>query len=76
MEQRVGTSMARQRLVKGAFNVFAMVALLLATIGIYGVLAGGLSNGRGRSRCGGLGASRASIIGQVGRQALGMAGKG
>ena len=77
MEQRVATSMARQRLVMGAFNVFAVVALLLATIGIYGVLAGGvIEQTKEIAVRTALGASRARIIGQVGRQAIGMAAIG
>ena len=74
MEQRVVASMARQRLVMGAFDAFAMVALLLATIGIYGVLAGGVIERRREIAVRtAVGASRASIMGQVGRQAIGMA---
>jgi ABC-type antimicrobial peptide transport system permease subunit len=77
MEQRVDASMARQRLVMGAFDTFAAVALLLATIGIYGVLAGGvLERTREIAMRVALGASRASIMGQIGRQALSMAAAG
>ena len=74
MEQRVAASMARQRLVMAAFDAFAAVALLLATIGIYGVLAGGvIERTREIAVRMAVGASRFSIIGQVGRQAIGMA---
>jgi putative ABC transport system permease protein len=77
MEQHVAASIARQRVVMTAFDVFAIVALFLATIGIYGVLAGGVIE---RTREIGVrvavGASRTSIIGQVGRQAIGMAALG
>ena len=77
MEQRVAASMARQRLVMGAFDIFAAVALLLATIGIYGVLAGGvIERTREIAVRAAIGASRSSIIGQVGRQAIGMAAIG
>ena len=72
MEQRVATSMAPQRLVMSAFDAFAAVALLLATIGTYGVLAGGVIERRREIAVRtALGASRASIMGQVGRQAIG-----
>jgi putative ABC transport system permease protein len=77
MEQRVAASMARQRLVMGAFDAFAMVALLLATIGIYGVLSGGvIERTREIAVRAAMGASRASIMGQIGRQAIGMAAIG
>ena len=77
MEQRVAASMARQRLVMGTFDAFAMVALLLAAIGIYGVLAQGvIERTREFAVRTAVGASRASIIGQVGREAIGMAAIG
>ena len=71
MEQRVAASMARQRLVMSAFDVFAVVALLLATIGIYGVLSGGVvERTREIAVRAAMGASRTSIMGQIGRQAI------
>jgi putative ABC transport system permease protein len=77
MEQRVAASMARQRLVMMAFDVFATVALLLAAIGIYGVLAASvIERTREIAVRSAVGASRASIIGQIGRQAIGMAAIG
>jgi putative ABC transport system permease protein len=77
MEQRVAASMARQRLAMGAFYAFAAVALLLATIGIYGVLAAGvMERTREIAIKTAVGASRASIASQVGRQAIGMAAIG
>jgi len=39
MEQLVGASLARQRFLLLLFSIFAGLALLLACIGIYGVLA-------------------------------------
>ena len=39
MEQLVGASLARQRFLSFLFSVFAGLALLLACIGVYGVLA-------------------------------------
>lgn len=74
MEQRVSASMGRQRFVRAAFGTFALVALLLATIGIYGVLAGGVAErAREIALRAAVGASRARIIGSFGRQALDVA---
>lgn len=74
MGERVASSMARQRLVMAAFDAFAIVALLLAAIGIYGVLAGNvIERKRDIATRTAVGASQASIIGDVGRQAIGMA---
>ncbi len=39
MEQLVGASLARQRFLSLLFGIFAGFALLLACIGVYGVLA-------------------------------------
>jgi predicted permease len=39
MEQLIGASLARQRFLSFLFGIFAAVALLLACIGVYGVLA-------------------------------------
>jgi ABC-type antimicrobial peptide transport system permease subunit len=39
MEQLVGASLARQRFLLLLFGIFAGIALLLASVGIYGVLA-------------------------------------
>src|SRR5437764_8244557 len=43
MEQVVGTSMAQRRLALLPFGAFAIVALVLAVAGIYGVLAGAVT---------------------------------
>jgi len=77
MEQRVTASMARQWLVMGAFDAFAAVALLLAAIGIYGVLAAGvIERTREIAVRTVVGASRVSIVSHVGRQAIGMVAMG
>jgi ABC-type antimicrobial peptide transport system permease subunit len=39
MEQLIGASLARQRFLSFLFGIFAGIALLLACIGVYGVLA-------------------------------------
>jgi predicted permease len=77
MEQRVIASMARQRLVMGVFYAFALVALMLAMVGIYGVLAGGvIERTREFAVRTAVGASRLSIVSQVGRQAVAIAAIG
>jgi predicted permease len=43
MDERMVAATGRQRFVMTAFEAFALVALLLATIGIYGVLAVGVA---------------------------------
>jgi predicted permease len=73
MEQRVHASLARQRFLLLLFGIFAGLALLLACIGIYGVLAY-LTNQRvpeiGVRMA--LGASTREIMRMVFRQSLGM----
>lgn len=68
LEQRVAASAGLQRVVMLSFNIFAGVALLLAAIGIYAVLAGGVVE---RTREFGvraaLGATRGSIVVLVAR---------
>ena len=72
MEQRMAASAARQRFVMTAFQTFAAVALLLAVLGIYGVLTGGVvERSREIALRSAIGASRARIMGLVLRQAVG-----
>jgi ABC-type antimicrobial peptide transport system permease subunit len=66
MEQVVATSMAQRRLALLLFGAFAIVALVLAVAGIYGVLAGAVTE---RTREIGvraaLGATPGAILGMV-----------
>jgi putative ABC transport system permease protein len=65
------TSMAREELVLTLLGVFAAVALLLASVGVYGVTA--QAAGRRRREMGiriALGADRASIVGLMLRQGM------
>jgi ABC-type antimicrobial peptide transport system permease subunit len=71
MEQLASASLARQRFVMMLFSVFAGLALLLASIGIYGVLA--YVTGRRVPEIGlriALGASAREVIWLVLRQSL------
>ena len=70
MEQRVAASAARQRFAMTAFQTFAAVALLLAVVGIYGVLAGSVvDRTREIALRSAIGASRGRIMGLILRQA-------
>lgn len=77
MAQRVAAATARPRFVMRAFEVFAAAALLLATIGIYGVLAGSVvERAREIALRAAVGASRAAVVRLVLRQAGGMTAAG
>jgi predicted permease len=70
MPQRVAASAGLQRFALSAFQTFAAIALLLAVIGIYGVLAGDVSDRvREIALRSAIGASRARIMALVLRQA-------
>jgi predicted permease len=73
MEQLAGDSLARQRFLLLLFSIFAGLALLLACIGIYGVLA--YLTGQRVPEMGmrmALGASASDVLWLVLRQSLGM----
>lgn len=77
MEQLVSASIARQRFLLLLFGVFAGLALLLACIGIYGVLA--YLTGQRVPEMGvriALGASAGNVVWLVLRQSLGMISSG
>ena len=77
MDQLVSASIARQRFLMLLFGIFAGLALLLACVGIYGVLA--YLTGQRVGEIGvriALGASRSNVIWLVLRQSLGMIGVG
>ncbi|HEX4163842.1 MAG TPA: ABC transporter permease [Bryobacteraceae bacterium] len=77
MDQLLATSVAQRRFALSLFEAFALVALVLAATGIYGVLSGSVTE---RMREIGvraaLGASRGNILALVVRQGLTLTGMG
>ncbi len=74
MEQRVQDSMARQRFAMTMLGGFACFAMILATIGIYGVMSFLVTQGTADIAIRvALGARRASILSLVFRQGMGLA---
>jgi predicted permease len=74
MEQLLDTSIAQQRMSMVVFVVFAAVALVLASIGLYGVVAHGVTERRHEIGVRmALGADRRHVLALVVRQGLSMA---
>jgi putative ABC transport system permease protein len=74
MDDVLGTSLARQRMSMLVFVVFAVVALTLASIGLYGVVAHGVTERMHEIGVRiALGAERRHVLGMVIRQGLSMA---
>ncbi|HUI41006.1 MAG TPA: FtsX-like permease family protein, partial [Terriglobia bacterium] len=75
MQELLATSEAQRRFALTLFEAFALMALVLAAIGIYGVISGGVTE---RMREIGvrtaLGATRASIVAMVLRQGMALTG--
>jgi predicted permease len=77
MRQRLYRSLARQRFATSMLFAFAAFALLLAMVGVYGVLAYLVS--QNRQEIGiriALGANRAAVLGLIARYGMGLAGAG
>jgi predicted permease len=74
MEQRLQDSMARQRFAMTMLSGFAAFAMILATIGIYGVMSFLVTQGTADIAIRlALGARRASVLSLVFRQGMGLA---
>jgi len=77
MAQRVAASAGRQRFAMTALDAFAAVALVLATLGVYGLLSGRvIQRTREIAVRSAIGATRSNIVDLVLRQAGGLAMRG
>jgi putative ABC transport system permease protein len=77
MDAWVAASTAVRRFTMIVFEAFALVALVLAATGIYGILAGGVTERRREIGVrAALGASRTEILSLVVRQGMGLTGFG
>jgi putative ABC transport system permease protein len=74
MDDVLGTSLARQRMSMLVFVIFALVALTLASIGLYGVVAHGVTERMHEIGVRiALGAEQWHVVGMIVRQGLSMA---
>ena len=77
MQERLNDSLARQRFSSTMLGAFAVFALLLAAVGLYGVMAHLVTQGtRDIGVLVALGARPVNIVGLVVRQGMGLAGVG
>jgi putative ABC transport system permease protein len=77
MDKLLENSTAERRLVMIIFEAFALTALILAVVGLYGVLAGSVNDRvREIGIRAALGATRSNILGMVVQQGLHLAGLG
>jgi predicted permease len=77
MQERLNDSLARQRFSSTMLGAFAVFALLLAAVGLYGVMAHLVTQGtRDIGVLVALGARPGNIVGLVVRQGMGLAGVG
>jgi putative ABC transport system permease protein len=77
MAQRVAAAVGRQRFAMAALDAFAVVALILATLGVYGLLSGRvIQRTREIAVRAAIGANRLEIVDLIARQAAGLTVRG